>query len=137
MIGATDKASSWGSGIESQGKGFVRYSLRKHIHKFEVEINRKWFRTASRAAEFDTSDLERADTKTMMDSLRAAVGRAGEPGIMRVNEARAVLRLKKDPGGETLGVNPGAAKPADATAQAVADDAEPVEPDPNAAKQDA
>jgi HK97 family phage portal protein len=117
MIGANEKTTSFGSGIESMGKGFVRYALRQHLHKFEVEINRKLFRTASRIAEFDTSDLERADTKTLMESLRVAIGRAGEPAIMRVNEARAVLRLKKDPAGEALGVNPGTATPASSDPQ--------------------
>lgn len=107
MIGHTDKTTSWGSGVESMGKGFVRYTLRQHLHKFEVELNRKLFRTASRVAEFDTSDLERADTMTLMNALRVAVGRAGEPGIMRVNEARAVLRLNKADGGDFLGTNPG------------------------------
>lgn len=113
MIGHTDKTTSWGSGVESMGKGFVRYSLRQHLHKFEVELNRKLFRTASRVAEFDTSDLERADTATLMTSLRTGVGRAGEPRIMTINEARAVLRLKKDTegDGDTLGVNPGSASP--------------------------
>lgn len=107
MIGHMEKSSSWASSTEAMGKGFVRYGLRQHLHKFEVEINRKLFRTATRAAEFDTSDLERADFKTLMESLRAGVGRAGEPGIMRVNEARRILRLKKDPKGNELGINPG------------------------------
>lgn len=107
MIGHTDKTTSWGQGVESMGKGFVRYTLRQHLHKFEVEINRKVFRTAARVAEFDTSDLERADTGTLMQALRVAVGRAGEPGIMRVNEARQILRLNKADGGDVLGVNPG------------------------------
>jgi HK97 family phage portal protein len=113
MVGHTEKNTSWGAGVESMGKGFVRYALRQHLHKFEVEINRKLFRTATRIAEFDTSDLERADTATLMTALRTAVGRAGEPGIMKVNEARAVLRLNKDAGGDTLGINPGKAAPAD------------------------
>jgi HK97 family phage portal protein len=113
MIGHNEKTTSWGSGVESMGKAFVRYALRQHLHKFEVEINRKLFRTAARVAEFDTSDLERADTQTLMNALRVAVGRAGEPGIMRVNEARAVLRLNRDPGGDTLGVNPGPSTPAE------------------------
>lgn len=109
MIGHTEKTTSFGTGVESMGKGFVRYGLRRHLHKFEVEVNRKLFRTAARVAEFDTSDLERADTKTLMDALRVGVGRAGEPQIIKVNEARAILRLKKEKSGETLGINPGGA----------------------------
>ena len=95
--------------VEAMGKGFVRYTLRPYLHKFEVELNRKLFRTATRIAEFDTTDLERADTATLMTALRTGVGRAGEPRIMSIDEARAVLRLKKDPSGAgaSLGINPG------------------------------
>jgi HK97 family phage portal protein len=124
MIGHTDKTTSWGSGVESMGKGFVRYSLRQHLHKFEVELNRKLFRTRARLAEFDTSDLERADTATLMASLRVGVGRAGEPRIMTPNEARAVLRLKKGDGAaeDALGINPGNSSP---DSQTPAKDAKP------------
>ena len=113
MIGHTEKTTSFGSGVESMGKGFVRYSLRQHIHKAEVEINRKLFKTATRVAEFDTSDLERADTQTLMQALRIGVGRAGETRMMSPNEARRILRLKKgsDANDDALGVNPGAAAP--------------------------
>jgi len=111
MVGHTEKNTSWGAGVEAMGKGFVRYTLRQYLNKFEVELNRKLFRTAARVAEFDTSDLERADMATLMTGLRTAVGRAGEPRIMSVNEARAVLRLKKDPAGDELGINPGSSSP--------------------------
>jgi HK97 family phage portal protein len=111
MIGHSQQTSAWGSGIESLGKYFVRYTLRQHLNKFQVEINRKLFRTAVRASEFDTTDLERADYAALTTALRALVGRAGEPRIASVNEARAVLRLKKDPSGNELGVNAGKAAP--------------------------
>lgn len=115
MVGHTEKNTSWGAGVESMGKGFVRYTLRQYLHKFEVELNRKLFRTAARVCEFDTADLERADTATLMTALRTGVGRAGEPRIMSIDEARAVLRLKKDPSGDgaLLGINPGKPLPAD------------------------
>lgn len=96
MIGHNEKTTSWGSGVEAMAVGFVRFTLRQHLNKFQNEINRKLFRTAARVAEFDTTDLERADTKSLYESLRIAVGRAGEPKLMSVNEARSILRLKKD-----------------------------------------
>jgi len=131
MIGHTQNNTSWGSGVESMGKGFVRYTLRQYLHKFEVELNRKMFRTAARKAEFDTSDLERADTTALMNSLRVAVGRAGETRLMSVNEARGVLRLKKgaDPADDALGVNPGTAT----AGQLPADDANKGNPNEKAA----
>jgi HK97 family phage portal protein len=114
MIGHSQQTTAWGSGIESLGKYFVRYTLNQHLNKFQVEINRKLFRTASRVCEFDTTDLERADYAALTTALRTTVGRAGEQRIITTNEARAILRLKKAPagaGGDELGVNAGVPAP--------------------------
>lgn len=93
MIGHTEKTSSWGTGISAMGAGFVRYTLRDHLNAFHNEINRKFFSRASRVAEFDTAELERADIGVMVAALRQGVGRAGEPAIFSVEEARRMLRL--------------------------------------------
>lgn len=93
MIGHTEKTSSWGTGVEAMGAGFVRYTLRDHLNTFQNEINRKFFRTARYAAEFDTTELERADTLAMFNAIRVALGRAGEPAFMTLEEARQMLRL--------------------------------------------
>jgi hypothetical protein len=82
------------------GIGFVRYTLRQHLNKFQNELNRKLFPTAAKVAEFDTTDLERADLQTMMTAFRTALGRAGEKPIMSVNEVRHFLRLNKVDGGD-------------------------------------
>jgi HK97 family phage portal protein len=95
MLGHTDKTTSWGSGVEAMGAGFVRYSLRSHLSAFQNEINRKFFRTASRVAEFDTRELERADMQTLYNSLRVALGRAGEQPFMSLGEAREFLNLPR------------------------------------------
>lgn len=102
MIGHMEKTTSWGSGVESMGQGFVRFTLRQHLHKFQTEINRKFFRSADKVAEFDTFELERADMKTMFESFRIGVGRAGEPGFMTAEEVRRKLNLKRTPTEGTL-----------------------------------
>ncbi|WP_018456813.1 phage portal protein [Bradyrhizobium sp. WSM4349] len=114
MIGHNEKTTSWGSGVEAMSIGFVRYSLRPYLNKIENELNRKLFRTRARVTKFDTSDLEQADTKTLYESLRVAVGRAGEPQIMTQDEARKKLGMTSRKGAaDKLGVNAaGAAKPA-------------------------
>ena len=104
MIGYNEKTTSWGSGVEAMGIGFVRFTLRQHLNKFETEFNRKLFRTASKRVEFDTFDLERADMKSMFESFRTALGRAGEPGWMTDREIRMRLNLKREPDGT---LNPG------------------------------
>ena len=99
MIGHTEGTSNWGTGIESQGIGFVRYTLRKHLHAFTNEINRKFFKTSRKFAEFDTTELERADTKSLFESFSVALN--GEAFMTR-NEVRRRLNLVEMPEGGTL-----------------------------------
>jgi HK97 family phage portal protein len=120
MIGHTEKTSSWGTGVAAMGAGFVRFALRDHLNAFQNEINRKFFRTASRVAEFDTAELERADLGVMMAAIRQAVGRAGEPSIMSVEEGRQMLRLPRKITGTV----------ADPNATSVPADPPPQEPQP-------
>lgn len=96
MIGHTEKTSSWGTGVEAMGAGFVRYTLREHMNAFHNEINRKFFRNPDFVAEFDTAELERGDFKSMVDGVRALVGRSGEPAIASLEEARTILRLPRE-----------------------------------------
>lgn len=111
MIGHNEKTTSWGSGVEAMGIGFVRYTLRQHLNKFQNEIDRKLFRTASKVAKFDTADLERADFGSMMTAFRTALGRAGEKPVMSVNEVRDFLGLKKSDGGDDMTATPAAPTP--------------------------
>ena len=118
MIGHTEKTSSWGTGIEAMGSGFVRYTLRDHLNAFQNEINRKfWPRRANWVSEFDTTELERADTKAMFEAVRIALGRAGEAAFMTIEEARTLLRLPK----QMAGTIPANAAPAPAPAAGVDD----------------
>ena len=102
MIGHNEKTTSWGSGVGEMGTGFVRYTLRRHLIAFQNEINRKFFRTAAKVAEFDTFELEAADMTKLFDAFRNALGRAGEDGFMTVDEVRAKLNLNRSPGGDVL-----------------------------------
>ena len=90
MIGHTQNNTSWGSGIESLGIGFVKYTLGRHLAKIEQEFNRKiWPVTQQNYLKFNTTGLERGDYKTRMEGYRVGLGRAGEPGWLTQNEIRA------------------------------------------------
>lgn len=102
MIGHTEKTTSWGSGVEAMGIGFVKYTLQRHLVKIEQELNRKLFRDRVTFCEFLTAGLERGDFKTRNDGYRVAIGRAGEPGWMTVNEIRKLENLPPVPDGDTL-----------------------------------
>lgn len=102
MIGHNEKTTSWGSGVEAMGSGFVRYTLRSHLHAITNEFNRKLLPRGSKFLEFDTSDLERPSFKEFTESLRTGLGRAGERPIFSQNEARARFNLPPVPGGDDM-----------------------------------
>lgn len=100
MVGHTDKTTSWGSGIESQGIGFVRYTLQRHLTPTAQEWNRKLWPTQARYfVEHVTAALERGDLKSRYEAYRIALGRAGEPAFMDANEVR---RLENMPPNDDL-----------------------------------
>ncbi|NML61819.1 phage portal protein [Massilia sp. RP-1-19] len=106
MIGHTDKSTSWGAGVENMGRGFVKFTLKRDLVKFEQEFNRKLWPTRERLfLRFDLADIERGDLKSENEALRIALGRAGEPGWMTQNEVRKAKNLPpKDNGDELLEV---------------------------------
>lgn len=117
MIGHTTASTSWGSGIEQQAIGFVRFTLQRHLVRIEQEINRKlWPRSLQYFAEFNVSGLERGDYKSRNEGYRVALGRAGEPGWMTINEVRRLENLPPLPEGDQLATIEPAAPPADPAA---------------------
>ncbi len=103
MVGHTDKTTSWGAGVENMGRGFLKFTLQRHLVKIEQELNRKlWPVRDTYFCEFNVTGLERGDTKTRNDSYRVALGRAGEPGWMTINEVRRSENLPPIDGGDTL-----------------------------------
>lgn len=94
MVGHTEKTTSWGSGVEQQGIGFVKYTLRRYLTPIEQEFNRKlWPNRERYFVEYDTTALERGDFKTRMEGYRIALGRAGERPWMKSNEIRRAENL--------------------------------------------
>lgn len=121
LVGHTEKNSSWGTGMEQQGTNFVRYTLMGHLTQVAQEFNHKLWPTRARYfVQHVTDALVKADVKTRNEAHRVAIGRAGEPGWMTVNEVRRRENLPPVDGGDTL--NPGApqgasnAKPTDPAA---------------------
>ncbi len=104
MIGHTQGTSAWGSGVEQLGIGFIKHTMARHIEAFEQEINRKIWpkRMNGYFAAFNTAGIERGDIKTRNESYRIALGRAGEPGWMTVNEIRKLENLPPIDGGDDL-----------------------------------
>jgi len=101
MIGHTTNTTSWGSGVEQMGIGFVKYTLSRHLVGIEQECNHKLFERPY-FCEFMTAGLERGDTIGRFNAYRVALGRAGEPGFMTVNEVRKAENLPPVTDGDLL-----------------------------------
>lgn len=102
MIGHTQNTTSFGSGVEQMGIGFVKYTLMRHLVGIRQELNRKCFRDPDVFCEHVTTELERGDIKTRFEAYRIAVGRAGEPGWMTPNQVRKMENQPPLAGGDTL-----------------------------------
>jgi HK97 family phage portal protein len=102
MIGAVDKTTSWGTGIEQQSIAFVQYTLAMHLKAIEQECNRKLFRDSPFFCEFDPNALLRGDVKGRYDSYRLALGGSSGPGFLSANEIRKFENLPPLDGGDQL-----------------------------------
>lgn len=117
MVGSTEKSTSWGTGQENMGRGFVKYTLLRDLRKIEQEFNRKlWPSREKYFVEFDVSGIERGDLKSENEALRIAIGRAGEPGWLTINEARHLKLLPPIDGGDVLNAGMNTAAPGTAPA---------------------
>lgn len=102
LIGDNDKTSSWGTGIEQITLGFVKYTVKPHLTRWEEELNRKLFRNAGPFLEFDLDELLRGDSKAQAEADRAALGGAQGSGYKTQNEVRRSRNLPPIKGGDVL-----------------------------------
>jgi HK97 family phage portal protein len=103
IIGDSDKASSWGTGIEQIILGFVRFTVKPMLCRWEEEINRKLFRNSGQFIEFELDGLLRGDSKAQAEVFKAALGGPGTgDGYMTPNEVRRLKNLPRIEGGDEL-----------------------------------
>lgn len=103
MIGETEKSTSWGSGLEQQVLGFVKFTLQPHLRRMEQELNRKIWPVRERFfTEFNINGLLRGDAKSRSEFYRAGLGGAQGDGWMTVNEVRKFENLEPIEGGDAI-----------------------------------
>ena len=103
MLGDNEKTTSWGTGVEQITIGFVRYTLKPHLVRWEEELNRKLFKRAGQFVEFEVNGLLRGDSKAQADYFKAALGGPGSgPGWMTPNQVRKLSNQPPEPGGDRL-----------------------------------
>lgn len=103
LVNDSDKNTSWGTGIEAIGQGFVKYTLRGWLNRLQQELNRKiWPRQQKYFLEYDISGLTAGDLKTEADYNRAALGGPNGPGWASPNEIRKKKHQPPMDGGDKL-----------------------------------
>jgi HK97 family phage portal protein len=113
MIGDVDRSTSWGTGIEQQSIGWVRFHLRPWLTCIEQAMTDQLPR--GQFVRFNVEGLLRGDTKARYDAYVSA----RNAGWMNVNEIRELEDRGPVPGGDSyiqplnmgpLGSDPLAAK---------------------------
>lgn len=110
LVGETTKETSWGSGIEEMGIGFVRFTLKFWLTRFEQAISRDLILARDKYyAEFVLEELLQADTLKRFQAYAIALG--NKP-FMTQNEVRGLENRNRIEGGDMLDApEPSAAAP--------------------------
>ena len=121
MIGDLERSTSWGSGIEQQSIGFVRYTLRPWLKRIETAINSKLIlpNDGPIYVKFSVEGLLRGDSAAraaFYSTMKTAM-------IMTTNEIRELEDMNPIDGGDEL-ENPAT------TGQATETPEEPVQQEP-------
>lgn len=98
MVGETDKATSWGSGIEQLTLGYLRFGLEKWLSRIEHELQRKLFANSRFYAEFDREAVIALDARAQAEVMASNI----QNGLMTPNEARRKLNRPDHPDGDQL-----------------------------------
>lgn len=100
MYGDTSKATSWGSGIEAQGIGFVTYTANDWLVMWEESLARDGLTEAEINAghyvRFTRQALLRGDTKARWDAYRSGL----QWGVYSPDEVRAMEDANPRPDGD-------------------------------------
>lgn len=107
MIGATEKTTSWGSGIEQQNIGFVTYTLNDWLVMWQEALKRDTINERdwdTLDVRFFTQGLLKGDSKAQWAAFTA--GR--QWGVYSANDVRALLDMnpRTDPEGDEYAAPP-------------------------------
>jgi len=101
LVGESAAATSWGTGIEQQTLGFLRYTLNSDLKRIEAELNAKLFPGSSTFVQFDRDAMLAMDAKTLAEVNSLRIG----SGQRTINEVRRRDHLPPVAGGNEPLVN--------------------------------
>jgi len=100
MVGHSEKSTSWGSGLEQQTLGFVKFSLRRRLKRIEQALEKQLLTWSDRESgisiEFNLEGLLRGDSKSRADFYQSGL----QNGWRTINEVRALENLPPVEGGD-------------------------------------
>lgn len=99
LVGDVEKTTSWGSGIEQQNLGFLQYTLKPYLDRWEYSIERWLVKESEQGtihAEHNLDGLLRGDSTSRASFMQIMVN----TGIRTVNEVRRLDNLPPLPGGD-------------------------------------
>lgn len=100
MIGHTENSTSWGTGLEQQTLGFVKFTLRRRLKRIEQALEKQLLSLAERRngirIEFNLEGLLRGDSKGRSEFYKAMT----QMGAMTINEVRALENMPPIEGGD-------------------------------------
>lgn len=100
MVGFGDSSSNWGTGKEVDVLGFIKFTLRRRLKRFEQALIKQLLSAADRSQgvtiEFNLEALLRGDSEGRSKFYQTMT----QMGAMTINEVRALENLPPVPGGD-------------------------------------
>jgi HK97 family phage portal protein len=93
LIGLSEKASNFGTGVEQHQRGLMTGTLNAHVTVFEQEMNRKIYLRAGKFIEADRDVYMEGDSKSQAEYFRAALGGSNGSGWLTQDEVRRKKNL--------------------------------------------
>lgn len=90
MVGISEKSTSWGTGIEQQHIGFLKYTLISWLERIKQEFDRKLFYEQELGTvynDFNVNGLLRGDIKSQTEHIQMMMDR----GVYSINDALRFL----------------------------------------------
>jgi HK97 family phage portal protein len=103
MVNSNEKQTSFGTGIETMGQGYLTYTLYPYVKRIEASLNRWAIRPQDRPrlyVEFNLESLLRADSAARANYYSTMV----QNGLMSRNEVRQKENLDRREGADDLTV---------------------------------
>jgi HK97 family phage portal protein len=94
LVGLTEKQTSWGTGVEQQGIGLYRFTLKEHLVRFETAMSSLLPR--GQFLRLNPLALLEADAETNAKVLQMEL----QNGVINFNDWRAILDKPPRPGGD-------------------------------------